>query len=505
VSNARSVHRSAGSWAYPVGMGLIFLVAFGARLVPVLRGGGLYAIGNYDDGVYYAAAMGLAHGLMPYRDFLLLHPPGVVLALAPFAGLAQVLGEPDAMAVARLCWMALGGVNAVLCGLVLRPLGRLAALVTGLMYAVIFGAIYVEQTVSLEPPATTVTLAALVITRALGDSVGTSTRHYVSAGLLLGLSPLMKIWGVITVLVVVVWLAYRRGVRNGMTVLLSAMGSCAVLCLPFFVSAPASMWQMVVVDQVGRRRGEYEAGNRIDGILGLSLWTGEPRLHLLATGAAAALLVAALAVCIIRPQLRLLAALLISHGVVLAVSPMWFRHYAGFTAAPLVLVLGGALATLLQWAGKVRSRLPGAALAAGTAVAVLISALPLTQLRLGRSFPGRSVAGVLAGVDGCVVTDVPMTLIQADRLRRNLDLGCRYEVDLGGASYHLDAGPDMELPRAQNDVWQVYVLEYLRTGQASVIARFHAGFGFSHETARIIANWPEIGRVGRYVIRRPQP
>ena len=33
----------------------------------VLRGGGLFGIGNYDDGVYYAAATGLIHGLLPIR------------------------------------------------------------------------------------------------------------------------------------------------------------------------------------------------------------------------------------------------------------------------------------------------------------------------------------------------------------------------------------------------------------------------------------------------------
>ena len=58
-------------------------------------------MGNYDDGVHFAAALGLVNGLLPYRDFLLLHPPGVVLALAPFAALSWLIGEPDAMAVSR--------------------------------------------------------------------------------------------------------------------------------------------------------------------------------------------------------------------------------------------------------------------------------------------------------------------------------------------------------------------------------------------------------------------
>jgi alpha-1,2-mannosyltransferase len=481
----------------------VFCVAFAARLVPLLRGGGLHAMGNYDDGVHYTAAMGLVHGLLPYRDFLLLHPPGVPLLLAPFAWLAELLGEPDAMVVARLCWMALGGLNAVLCGLVLLPLGRLAAVVTGLMYAVFFGAVYVEHTVLLEPPATTVLLLALVITRALGTDDGLGTAHYVVAGLLLGLSPTLKIWGVLAILVIAGGLAWRRGLRRGLIVLLSAVASCIVVCLPFFLAAPRAMWQMVVVDQAGRRRGALQPVERVDDMLGLSLWTGQPRLHL-GTALMVVLVLASLAVCLLLPVLRLLAALFISHALLLAVTPAWFLHYAGFIAAPLVLVLGGGLAVALMKIATVRSWLPPA-VASLAAFAILLSAFPLSQHRIGRPFPGRTAAAIVADLPGCVVTDFPMTLIQMNLLRRNLGRGCRFEVDLGGASYHLGAEEDREKRRHQNDLWQAYALEYLRSGDTAVIARFSSGVGFSRQTAKVVGSWPEIGRAGKYVIRKPQP
>jgi hypothetical protein len=100
---------------------------------------------------------------------------------------------------------------------------------------------------------------------------------------------------------------------------------------------------------------------------------------------------------------------------------------------------------------------------------------------------------------------MPMTLIQMNVLRRNIDRGWRYEVDLGGVSYHLPAGPAEDRPRSRNLVWQNYAMEYLRSGTAVVIARFSSGEGFSPETFRVIQSWPEIGRADRYVIRRPQP
>ena len=489
---------------FVLGLIVAFGVALAARLVPLLRGGGLYALGNYDDGVHFAAAMGVIHDLLPYRDFLFLHPPGVLLALAPFAALADALGEPNAMAIARVSWMVLGGVNAVLCGIVLRPLGETAAFIAALLYAVFFPAVYVEHTALLEPPLTALMLAALVITRALSDGDGIDSRHYVLAGFLLGVAPAVKIWGVVTVLVIAIGLAYRRGIRQGLTVLLSAIATCTVIYLPFFLSAPAAMWQMLVVDQLGRRRVAYDGVRRVDDVLGLMLWTQPPRLHL-GTAAAFLLLLAAGLVCLARPRLRLLAAQLIAYGGLLMDTPSWLQHYSGFSAAPIVLVLGAGLATLLQWATTVRPWLP-AALAALAAALVLLSAVPLTERRQGRSFPGRSAAAVVANVDGCVVTDMPMTLIQMNVLRRNIHRGCRYEVDLGGASYHLPAGAAEDRPRSRNPVWQNYAMEYLQSGTAVVIARFSAGGGgFSPETFQIIQSWPEIGRADRYVIRRPQP
>ena len=87
---------------------LIGVVAFGIRVVPVLSGTGLYALASYDGSVYYTAAAGLAHGLLPYRDFLLLHPPGIAIALLPFALIGEHVGDAQGLAVARVAWMALG-------------------------------------------------------------------------------------------------------------------------------------------------------------------------------------------------------------------------------------------------------------------------------------------------------------------------------------------------------------------------------------------------------------
>src|SRR5215203_3727531 len=84
----------------------------------------VHGLMNYDDGVNFAAAIGLVHGQLPYRDFLLLHPPGIVLALSPFAGLAQLTSDATGFVVARIVFMVIGGINAVLVDWFLRPVGR---------------------------------------------------------------------------------------------------------------------------------------------------------------------------------------------------------------------------------------------------------------------------------------------------------------------------------------------------------------------------------------------
>src|SRR5277367_2955347 len=48
---------------------------------------GLYAVKQYDDGVYFGAAVRLVSGVLPYRDYVFLQPPGIAVLGAPIAWL----------------------------------------------------------------------------------------------------------------------------------------------------------------------------------------------------------------------------------------------------------------------------------------------------------------------------------------------------------------------------------------------------------------------------------
>lgn len=493
---------------YAAGLVAVFLVAFGARLGSALKtSGGLFGLGNYDDGVHFAAALGLVNGLMPYRDFLLLHPPGVALVLAPFAALSWLIGEPWAMATARVAWMALGGLNAVLCALVLRPIGRLAGLVAGMLYALLLGAVYIEYTTLLEPPATTVLLLALVLTRLLGSGTEIGPRRYLLAGLLLGLSPVMKIWGVVAVLVVVGAIVARRGTRPALITLGGAVAAATALCLPFFVSAPGEMWRMVVVAQLGRRRAAVALSERLNDILGVRGWiNGSPAWEPI-TVVMLAIVLAALAICLIRVELRVIGALLIAHGAIVLITPMWFLHYAGLTAAPIALAVGAAVGVVLGWAPRVAPLpwLPGL-IGAIAIVGTTLLVIPLQRLTFyNPSFPGRTLAARVVDRSGCLVTDFPMTLIQMNMLQRNLDRGCRLVVDIGGYSYYDVDSPYADVSRRKNEDFQRVLLDYYRSGTAVIPVRFNTVAGYSRSTARTIERWPVLAKAGPYVVREPQP
>ena len=167
---------------------IIGAIAFVVRLVPVLRGGGLFGMGNYDDGVYYAAATGIIHGRLPYRDFLLLHPPGVPLLLTPFALVAQLTSDSYGFALARVAWMLLGAANAVLIWRILRPLGLVGAIFGALSYAVFYPAVYADKSTLLESPATTALLVAILLLEPVSRASSITRGRTLVAGAVLGLS-----------------------------------------------------------------------------------------------------------------------------------------------------------------------------------------------------------------------------------------------------------------------------------------------------------------------------
>ena len=481
-------------------------VAFLARLLPVLAGGGLRSYGNYDDGVYFAAGEGLSAGRLPYRDFLILHPPGIAVALAPFGWLAAATSDPTAFAVARICWMALGAVNAALVAAILWRFGRFGAVVGGLGYAVFFPAVFGEHSTLLEGPENLVLLVAVLIitrNRAVASSGWRRQLPWLLAGFALGLSPGIKIWGVVPVLAVAIWVGVGRGRAALLRLLVGVLAAGLVLTGPFFVLAPGAMWRMVVLDQLGRPANGAGVATRLVTITGLDLYPSSGWSLLLIVVSAGWLIVLALAA--VRAETRFFAALHVVVVAFLLVVPSWFVHYAAFAAPSALLSLGAAASTLTRWSSPLVRRVRGLRPAAGllgllVLAGVLTTGLPLLQHAFGRPFPDDELTAAVR-TDACVTTDDPTNLILLDRLHANLRNGCRLVVDLQG--YNNDEPIDgRQVQRPDNPLWQRTALNYLASGDRSILSRLGPR-AFTADSVRTVHGWPEVARSGKIVVRDP--
>ncbi|PFG39222.1 uncharacterized protein DUF2029 [Georgenia soli] len=468
------------------------------RLVPVLAGGGLRGAGVYDDGVYFTAATALVHGRLPYADFVLLHPPGIVLALAPFAALTRWLPDSVAFAVARAAFAVVGCVTAVLVARLAGAAGRAAALTAGLAYAVAPAAAHAERTTMLEGPANLCLAAGLVVLLARPEL---TARAALGAGALLGLGVCVKIWGVVPLVIVAVWVGRRSGRGRLGQLLAGAAGVCVAVCLPFFLAAPSEMVRYVALAQLGRTRAAAGWAERMAGMVG-PLLGRDPVLRpvhvLLVVGGCAAVALAAWSVRRDR-RAHLFLALLAGAVLTLLASPTTFRHYGALAAVPVSVVLG--LAVQRARALQVRGRRPAQVMVAGATAVLLVAAAQSLAPAVRAPFP-RALAGAARHVDGCVTADDPTALVLMDTLSRDLARGCRLWVDVSGLTYD-PARPTHGTPRRLDGPWQRQVLGYLSSGEATVVHR--RGTGLDALSRATVARWPVLAEAGGYQLREPRP
>lgn len=325
-------------------VGLAAVVRFSRWPTPtaVLLGGG-----EYDPPVMYLASASLLHGLMPYRDFTFLHPPGVLLGLVPSVLIGGLFGDAVGLASARVAVVLLGVANSALVALLLKRYGVPSMLLGGGLYAGWSALAYTEQQPLLEPFLVTALLVALCLFR---------SRHGwapVGMGLILGVATMVKVWAAVDlVIIAVVLLILRRFVDLGRFVLGAAVGGSAV-ALPFFVSAPALMWEMVVTTQLRRPTDDVDLLTRA-AMFGPAPYLGHPAYQVaMALMLIGILIVAALLVTqgwarakgsVAPVEGAIWASIALTHALVMSITGSFYDHYAMFVAAPMTLVVGAALA-----------------------------------------------------------------------------------------------------------------------------------------------------------------
>lgn len=479
------------AWIPALLFGLAVIVRFGmAQAAGGLRDGYL----NPDEGAYFGSSLALVNGLLPYQDFLLLHPPGIAVLLSPFALLSYVISEHDAFTVMRVGMLLLGGVNTVLTYRVARRVGPVAAVCAGLFYAVWFPAVRVESTSLLEGFVLTAILVSLLVT----GRRSVTYRHLVIGGFIAGVFASVKVWSAVPLLVIAIAAIFTLGWRRALAFAASVLAGIVVICLPFFIAAPSEMFRMVVTDQLGRS-GSTDFLERIRDILAVTRF--DPDSGIISAVAFVVIVAIAVVAAWKVSQARLWVVLLVVQVFVLMITPNLFINYTAFTSVALALTIGAFCQVV---ANRVQELAPSARRRAST---VLIAALILIvtpfvvfiDFRMTpRTYP---VAGVSEAVAGgqCVTVDSALSYFMTDTFRSNVDNGCPIIVDFTGYVYETR---DLPLRRKNNPEFQAYAIDYLMQGDRIVIIRAEED-GLTAPTLAVLNERPVLFQQDEYVVYGP--
>ncbi len=433
------------------------LIGLGLRLYQLSRPGYLLGVTEYDDGTDFGSALLLGHGYLPYRDFIIVQPPGITLLMAPVALLAKGASTAGAMAAGRLLTAVAGGAAVLLAGLLVRHRGLLAVILTCGVLAVYPASVQSAHTVLLEPWLVLFCLAgALAVFD--GDQLA-GWRRLAWGGAAFGFAGAIKAWAILPVLVILVLAARRIPPASGMrraeqprraaSFAAGVVAGFALPVLPFAVLAPRTFYHSVVVAQLVRVDAvRTPLAFRLREMTGLAAVSGLGTAPLLIIALAIALGVAACYALAWRStgqRLALLDWFALSSSALTVVAFLWpsdfYYHYAGFLAPFLALAVGLAVSRL---AGL--PRLAGPRLAAGTAVAAAIAILVMAaiQARAESSLRPAVAPGAVAAAQriippgACVLADQVSYTIAADRFPSQP--GCPHIVDAVGSDYSLSRG-----------------------------------------------------------------
>jgi hypothetical protein len=454
------------------GPGSIFALAAALRIGMVFASqGGPTGNFGYDPSVYYAAADSFIHGRMPYRDFVLLHPPGVMLALSPFAALGRLTTDLTGFGAGNMAFALLGALNAVLIYRIVLRLGlsRTAAWLGGAFYAVWYGSTYAELSSRLEPLGNFAFLCGvLALTNKREEH---RLRSVLLAGAGFGCALSVKLWWGAPLLLVALWLACSRdGWRRALAFTGGAAAAAAVVDGPFFLMAPSAMWHMVVTDQLSRN-SLVSIHNRLVSLSTLEAAHTVRGGHItaVALGFAVVLVLLCAAAWRVRAARMFVVLALLQTGVIL-VSPPFFHFYLDYLAVPYALVVAAAAHSRSpRLPARVQTMLAGAVVVGAaciTAVGGLANAVPFIK-----AFPTDQLADDLPPHPHCVMSLAPMALIELNALSSDLGNNCAQWVDATGRTYSVDAlphGPDYHR-RPHNMKWQADVLHYLQSGNFFVM------------------------------------
>ncbi len=461
-------------WTRRVGLIVILIVVFGVGSGIVFHNlsvhHGLYALTEYDDGVYFGATMHLVAGQLPYRSFVMVQPPGITIILAPIALLVGPADPRAGLAIARVLTGTFVGLDALLIAFILRYKGLTAAFVGGMLFAIYPPGYSSDRTLMLEPYLIFFCLLAVALAFSSGRLA--SNRQLVFAGAALGFAGAIKLFAAAIALAFFFVLIWRHR-RQLSYLIFGAFLGFVIPCLAFFIGAPHGFIHDVISSQFTRTTAvPTPFRTRLTALVGLNNIASPKRLSLGPDSpwpwlGASLLGLVSLAGTLI-PALRRRATTFTWLVVVAAVfafamvciPQQFYTHYCILADAFFALVIGAAVGSFVSGAGtffRARSRSPrpwlrrmfgsralpialcGVGLASFVAASTTVVAIE-SRFQAGKmdhfGDPGRSLdLAIPAG--SCVISDSEILLIIANRM--NFSPSCPVMVDSTGTWLAYDA------------------------------------------------------------------
>jgi hypothetical protein len=398
------------------------LVAIGIDALQLSRPGFLFGLTS-DISDYLGAAVRLVSGSVPYRDFVFLQPPGIVVLLSPLAFVAHLIGTRDTLAIVRLLTLIVAGANVLLVGRLVRHRGRLATLVACGLMALYPAERYALNAGLLEPITDLFCLAGATLIFNRDRLAG--RRRMLLGGVLFGVACTVKGPAIIPVIVIAA-VATSCPRRCLLPFLGGAAAGFGVLVLPFVALAPTALFHDVVATQLARIPG---AGRASIATRLLEMTFGGDRTGAyVAICAIAIVITTALAIGLKRLtalDVFGLATVAIATAVQFATT-QYYPQYPAFLAPFLAIVLGMALGRLASWRAP---RITSVVAVAGICV-LLLSQIDAVERR--------STADVVTAVDSvvpagaCALADRPDILVTTNRFVSSV-AGCTEMVDPFGS------------------------------------------------------------------------
>jgi alpha-1,2-mannosyltransferase len=435
------------------------LLALLLRLYWLSRPGFLLSVNEYDDGPYFGSAVRLVYGALPYRDFLIVQPPGITLLMIPAALLSKVTGTAWGMAAGRLLTAGAGAAAVTLTGLLVRHRGVLATVIACGIMAVYPDAIQATKTVLVEP---WLVLFCLLGALAIfdGDHLTIRTKRLLWGGAAFGFGGAVEPWAIFPVIVIAV-LALRRP-RQLAAYAGGVAAGFLVPVIPFAALSPRNFYDATIVAQIGSRPGavRYPFWFRLQDMAGLADLTRPTHLvDLAATALIVAVIFGSLGLGFLLtwrppPALEMFA---VGSLVLIVAAFLWsyqfHYHFAAFLAPFLALSIALPVSALVR-DFRLASGRDGAApspLVWGGAALAGLAILIMAVIQFGwetNNYPHLRTSVVasaerLIPPGSCLLADEVSFAVMANRLVSDVP-GCSLLLDSTGTNYAYSHGRDPE-------------------------------------------------------------